>query len=77
MSSWNIGIDDVSEETQALKNKLSSQGMYFLPTQSLASSSFCSLDGHIAAQNTQLIKQAAELEEIKSTLNDTLHKVCN
>ena len=26
MSSWNIGIDDVSEETQALKNRLSSKG---------------------------------------------------
>ncbi|KAF8899076.1 hypothetical protein BD779DRAFT_58463 [Infundibulicybe gibba] len=57
MSTWNIGLNDVSDEAQALKDKLGSK------------------DGQIAAQQTQLMKQAIELEELKSTLNETLHKL--
>jgi hypothetical protein len=35
-----------------------------------------SLDSQISAQQMKLMKQAAELDEIQSTLNDALHKVC-
>lgn len=35
---------------------------------------YTSLDSQIAAQQTQLMRKAAELEELQSTLNDTLHK---
>ncbi|KAF9469811.1 hypothetical protein BDZ94DRAFT_30117 [Collybia nuda] len=57
MSTWNLGINDVSEETQAFKDRLSSK------------------DSQIAAQQTQLMRKAAELEELRSTLNDALHKL--
>jgi hypothetical protein len=74
MASWNIGINDVSEETQAFRNRLSSKGVKAPPSQHLLWLTFS--DSQIAAQETQLMKQAAELEEFKLNLNETLHKVC-
>ncbi|KAF8215930.1 hypothetical protein K438DRAFT_1799738 [Mycena galopus ATCC 62051] len=56
-SPWQIGMNEVSEETQALKNKLSSR------------------EAQIAAHENQILKQAAELAELRSTLNETLHKL--
>lgn len=35
---------------------------------------YTSLDSQIAAQQTQLMRKAAELEELQATLNDALHK---
>ncbi|RDB28366.1 hypothetical protein Hypma_015870 [Hypsizygus marmoreus] len=57
MSTWNLGIDDVSEEAQAFKDKLASK------------------DTHISAQQTQLMRQTEQIEELQATLNDTLHKL--
>ncbi|KDR85735.1 hypothetical protein GALMADRAFT_218825 [Galerina marginata CBS 339.88] len=57
MSTWNLGIDDVSEETRAFKDKLASK------------------DGHIAAQQDRIAKQAADLDELKERLNEALHKL--
>lgn len=33
------------------------------------------LDGHIAAQQDRLVKQTAELDELKNRFNETLQKV--
>ncbi|KAJ7459169.1 hypothetical protein B0H11DRAFT_1737318 [Mycena galericulata] len=57
MSVWQIGSNEVTEETQAFKNKLSSK------------------ETQIAAQQNEILKQAAELAELKANLNETLHKV--
>ncbi|KIK70613.1 hypothetical protein GYMLUDRAFT_105204, partial [Collybiopsis luxurians FD-317 M1] len=57
MSIFNLAINDVSEDMQAFKDKLSSK------------------DAHIASQQGQLIKKAAELDEIKQALNEALHKL--
>lgn len=57
MSIWALGSADVTEETQAFKDKLSSK------------------DSQIAAQETQLYKQALEFEELKLSLNEALHKL--
>ncbi|KAF7347608.1 hypothetical protein MVEN_01517700 [Mycena venus] len=57
MSIWQIGMNEVTEETQTLKNKLSSK------------------ETQLAAQQNEILKQAAELAELKSTLNETLHKL--
>lgn len=74
MSTWNLGIDDVSEEAQAFKDKLSSKGAY-LPNLETYVALHGSTDSHIAAQQTKLMRQAAEMDELRSTFNDTLHKV--
>ncbi|KAF7337491.1 Wd40 containing snare-dependent exocytosis protein [Mycena sanguinolenta] len=57
MSIWQRGTNEVTEETQTLRNKLSSK------------------ESQIAAQQNEILKQAAELAELKSTLNETLHKL--
>ncbi|KAJ7170199.1 hypothetical protein C8R46DRAFT_994980 [Mycena filopes] len=57
MSIWQIGKNEVTEEVQAFKNKLSSK------------------ETQIAAQQNDILKQAAELADLKSTLNDTIHKL--
>ncbi|KAJ6483897.1 hypothetical protein DFH09DRAFT_1004524 [Mycena vulgaris] len=57
MSIWQIGANELTEEAQAFKNKLSSK------------------DSHIAAQQNEILKQAAELAELKTTLNETLQKL--
>ncbi|KAF8910135.1 hypothetical protein CPB84DRAFT_1672923 [Gymnopilus junonius] len=57
MSTWNLGADDVSEETRTWKDKLASK------------------DGHIAAQQNQLLKQTTELNELKNRLNEALQKL--
>ncbi|KAK0481557.1 hypothetical protein IW261DRAFT_1562853 [Armillaria novae-zelandiae] len=56
MSHWNIGADDVSEETQIHRNKLASK------------------DSQIAAQQTQLLKQTKELDDLRTSLHDALYK---
>ncbi|KAJ7675327.1 hypothetical protein B0H17DRAFT_1207701 [Mycena rosella] len=57
MSVWKIGMNEVSEETQTLRNKVASK------------------ESHIAAQQNEILKQAAELADLKTTLNETLHKL--
>ncbi|KAH7930915.1 hypothetical protein BV22DRAFT_1053449 [Leucogyrophana mollusca] len=57
MSVADLGKYDVSEQTQALKEKLSSQ------------------DTENAGLRSQLMKREAELEGIKISLNETLHKL--
>ncbi|KAJ7751199.1 hypothetical protein DFH07DRAFT_529180 [Mycena maculata] len=57
MSVWQIGRNEVTEETQNWKNKLSSK------------------ETQIAAQQNEILKQAAELAELKANLNETLHKL--
>ncbi|KAG2756501.1 hypothetical protein P692DRAFT_20843751 [Suillus brevipes Sb2] len=57
MSLKDIGKYDVSEEAQALKDKLASQ------------------DTENAGLRSRLMKRDAELEEIKASLNETLHKL--
>ncbi|KAJ7269437.1 hypothetical protein B0H12DRAFT_1095850 [Mycena haematopus] len=57
MSSWQFGMNEVTEETQTLRNKLSSK------------------ESQIAAQQNEILKQAAELVELNSTLNETLHRL--
>ncbi|SJL06365.1 uncharacterized protein ARMOST_09701 [Armillaria ostoyae] len=57
MSHWNIGADDVSEETQMHRNKLASK------------------DSQIAAQQTQLLKQTKELDDLRTSLHDALYKL--
>ncbi|KAF5368578.1 hypothetical protein D9758_002180 [Tetrapyrgos nigripes] len=56
MSFETLGMNDVTEEMQAFKDKLASK------------------DAQIAAQQNQLLKKAAEFEELQATLNDALHK---
>jgi hypothetical protein len=76
MSAWGIGLSAPSEETQVLRERLSSKGM------AVASFSCAWLTGLLLAQDaecadlqTQLIKRTAEISELNSTLNETLHKV--
>ncbi|KAG2155503.1 hypothetical protein DEU56DRAFT_724162 [Suillus clintonianus] len=57
MSLKDIGKYDVSEETQALKDKVASQ------------------DTENAGLRSRLMKREAELEEIKTSLNETLYKL--
>ncbi|OAX44932.1 hypothetical protein K503DRAFT_795214 [Rhizopogon vinicolor AM-OR11-026] len=57
MSLKDIGKYDVSEETQAFKDKLASQ------------------DTENAGLRSRLMKREAELEEIKASFNETLHKL--
>ncbi|KAJ7161292.1 hypothetical protein C8R43DRAFT_1175467 [Mycena crocata] len=57
MSIWQIGSNELTEEAQAYKNKLSSK------------------ESHIAAQQNEILKQAAEIADLKTTLNETLHKL--
>ncbi|KAJ7651665.1 hypothetical protein DFH06DRAFT_1331618 [Mycena polygramma] len=57
MSIWQIGRNEVTEETQTFRNKLSSK------------------ESQIAAQQNEILKQAAELAELTTTLNETLHKL--
>ncbi|KAF9015686.1 hypothetical protein BDQ17DRAFT_1295683 [Cyathus striatus] len=57
MSVWNIGADDVSEEAQAIKDRLASK------------------DSQIASHQNQIMRQSQELDELRSTLNDTIHKL--
>jgi hypothetical protein len=77
MSIWNIGKDDVSEHTQALKDTASSKGdNYWFVQESTAHSCFCTcLEIENSGLRNQLLKRDSELNEIKSTLNETLHKV--
>ncbi|KAJ6621079.1 hypothetical protein B0H10DRAFT_2018578 [Mycena sp. CBHHK59/15] len=74
MSVWQIGMNEVTEETQAFKNKLSSKGGAFsVPLFNMMPQ--LPAESQIAAQQTEIIKQAAQLAELKATLNDTLHKL--
>jgi myosin protein heavy chain len=76
MSTWNIGANDVSQETQNYRNKLSSKGAHYSPVVPISYIANRSVkDTQIAAQQSKLIKQAAELGELKQALNDALHKV--
>ncbi|GLB35826.1 hypothetical protein LshimejAT787_0301140 [Lyophyllum shimeji] len=59
MSTWNLGINDVTEQEQAMKDKLSSK------------------DGHIAALQTQLMKQSQELRELQETYNENIRKLAD
>jgi len=73
MSIWALGSADVTEETQAFKDKLSSKGSQVITVN--LSFAHAPPDSQIAAQETQLFKQALEFEELKLSLNDALHKV--
>ena len=73
MSTWNLGIGDVSEETHALRNKLSSKGDLILTC--LLNAAHTTLEGQIAAQQDRLVRQAAEIKELNNALNETIHKV--
>jgi hypothetical protein len=77
MSIWNIGKDDVSEHTQALKDTASSKGNIIDFVQvSVAYSCFRPRSEiENAGLRNQLLKRDSELNELKSTLNETLHKV--
>ena len=75
MSVLNIGMDDVSDETRNLKDKLSSKGIRVITDMSLTLLTQL-LECQISAQQMKLMKQAAEFDELQSTLNDALHKVC-
>ncbi|KAF9225536.1 hypothetical protein BS17DRAFT_751415 [Gyrodon lividus] len=57
MSLRDLGRNDISEETQAFKERLASQ------------------DTQNAGLRTRLMKREAELEEIKASLDETLHKL--
>ncbi|KAH7886046.1 hypothetical protein F5I97DRAFT_1809487 [Phlebopus sp. FC_14] len=57
MSLEDLGKDDISEETQAFKDKLASQ------------------ETENAGLRNRLMKREAELEELKASLDDTLHKL--
>jgi myosin protein heavy chain len=76
MSVWKIGMNEVTEETQAFKNKLSSKGVYSENPKLFLTGLDLFLESQIAAQQNEILKQAAELAELKTTLNETLHKVC-
>lgn len=74
MSTWNLGIGDVSEETRSLKDKLASKGeirMYVWICKWLIK---C-LDSQIAAQQDRIIKQTAEHGDLQERFNDAMHKV--
>jgi hypothetical protein len=74
---WKIGADDVSEETQRFKDKLevASKGSLRVRPGSEYNMLTRPTDGHIASQQTQIMRQAEELEEIKKSLNEAFHKV--
>ncbi|KAK7058552.1 hypothetical protein VNI00_002188 [Paramarasmius palmivorus] len=57
MSLHTLGMNDVTDEMQAFKDKLGSK------------------EAQIAAQQGQLIKKAAELEEIRASFNDAVRKL--
>jgi len=75
MSVLKIGADDISEETQRFKDRLFSKGkrhVLFNGKQELTKLS----DGEIANQQTNLMKQAVELKELRESLTEALQKVC-
>ena len=75
MSAWNLGADDTSPQTQALKDKLSSKGAtHSCPIPPVAYNS--TVDSECAALQSQLFKRNTEFNELKATLNETLHKAC-
>ncbi|KAJ7878607.1 hypothetical protein B0H13DRAFT_2279034 [Mycena leptocephala] len=69
------GMNEVTEETQAFKNKLSSKGVYSENPKLFLTGLDLFLESQIAAQQNEILKQAAELAELKTTLNETLHKL--
>lgn len=73
MSLKDIGKYDVSEETQAFKDKLASQGA-FSRWRCIQLLTF-GPDTENAGLRNRLMKREEELEEIKASLNETLHKV--
>lgn len=73
MSTWNLGIGDVSEETHAFRNKLSSKGDLHIPCS--LNVAYKTLDGQIAAQQDRLVRQDADIQELNKALNEALHKV--
>ncbi len=74
MSIWKIGADDVSDETQAFKDKIASKGRLDVPRR-YRSSFTLSIDSQIAAHQDCIAKQAADLKELQKQFNDALHKV--
>lgn len=70
-----LGAFDVTQEQQNFKNKLSEKGMPATCSLLAPCSHPATLESQIAAHQTQLLKQAAELDELKAALNDALHKV--
>lgn len=73
MSLWKIGADDVSEETQAFKDKLASKGMVSRHERHPRLTQ--GIDAQIAAQRDRLTKQDTDLQQLRDTLNETIHKV--
>ena len=69
-----LGIGDVSEETHALRNKLSSKGtLPILPA--FSNVAHKPVEGQIAAQQDKLARQATEIQELNNALNEAFHKV--
>lgn len=77
MSLIDLGKNDISEETQALKDRLASRG--WLDHRSLFATSVLinALDTECAGLRTRLMRREAELEELQETLNETVYKVGN
>lgn len=77
MSVLDIGLHDISEQERALKDKIASKGMplFSFMRPSLHLWSGVSPEGHIAAQDTRLIRQANEIDELRSSLNEAIHEV--
>ena len=76
MSLWNSGDGEPSEEVQTLKNKLSFQGMLLFSPSTFLFGGLLPSDVQLAAQQTQLMKQAQQLNECQVSLNEAIHKVC-
>lgn len=76
MSTWGIGANDVSEQTQALKDAASSKGMSVLSTDWAAPGLPQHSETENAGLRNKLMKRDTELSELKLTLNETLRKVC-
>lgn len=75
MSLSDLGKNDISEETQALKDKLASRGWLDHQIAICNQADPAILDTENAGLRTQLMRRGAELEELRATLNDTVYKV--
>jgi len=74
MSVLKIGADDVSDEIQRFKDRLSSKGKHHASYYETGINKL--LDGEIANQQTNLMKQAIELKDLRGSLTEALRKVC-
>ena len=75
MSLTDLGKNDISEETQALKDRLASRGWLDQDHYLQPGLPTYFLDTECAGLRTQLMRREAELEELQTTFNETLYKV--